>query len=387
MSSGLIIFSIAIVSTPELFGIIGVLLTAVTAMLGFTRGFFGTQLLLKSDRCEHFLREEAARSAAYAGLATAILSAAMLLFVSQVGLAAIAIAIAAPLVCAQDVLRHFAVAVGRPQVAAVWDGMWCVGTVGLLTAAWLNHRITAAALLFSWAALALIATVGLAAGSRISLSLRGPIAWLRIDGWNRFRYGIDLGLEPFGLLLVLALVSVLLNADAAAAIRGASALLAPVAVIAAAIQSSVISESVRRATHPAAVWRQLVRTVSVVTIVICCGAAVFLMIPPSLGFYILGQSFEQARQVLPATLAEYIAASALFCLTVFLRSFNESAAALTLKLILLLTQTCLVAAMGILVHSAVGAACGLAFANALVAVGGIAVVQPWRHAKKRRNRA
>jgi hypothetical protein len=192
---------------------------------------------------------------------------------------------------------------------------------------------------------------------------------------------MDLGLEPFGLLVVLAIVSILLDAEATGALRGSSALLAPLAIVGATIQLTVISESVRRATRPERIWRVLQRTVSMVAAVTLAAGACIFLIPAEAGFYLLGQSFLSARHVLPATLAEYVGGSVLFCLTVFLRTMNRSGPALTLKLTLLAMSIAATVITSLWLKSPLGVGCGLAFANAVVAIGGLLVIKPWTRSR------
>lgn len=377
-SNGLIVYAVAIVSTPQFFGIVSVLMTSIIVILACTRGALGTPLLLKSNQSEDALRQEAMYSVICAFAVSAPLAVGMCVLAREIGVAGLVLALSAPFLCAQDVLRHLAIAIDRPTVAAVWDGVWAIGTLGLLITAWLDHEMPAAFALAGWGLLAVIAFLGLAVTFRVPVRLSGFLTWLRADAWNRVRYGIDLGLEPFGLLIVLAIVSILLNAEATGALRGSSALLAPLAIVGATIQLAIISESVRRAARPERVWRVLLRIVSAVTAVTLAAGACILLIPAEIGFYLLGESFLSARHVLPATLAEYVAASVLFCLTVFLRTFNRSGPALVLKLTLLTLLVASTVITCLWLKSPLGVGCGLAFANAVVAIGGLAVIKPWR---------
>ena len=71
--------------------------------------------------------------------------------------------------------------------------------------------------------------------------MRGFGRWIRTDWGHRLRYGIDAGLEQGTIFVMLALVALLISPVATAALRGATALMAPSAVLTAALSGCRIS--------------------------------------------------------------------------------------------------------------------------------------------------
>ena len=90
-------------------------------------------------------------------------------------------------------------------------------------------------------------------------------------------------------------VAVVLNPEVTAALRGASALLAPVAIASSAVPLVVIPESNRLNMAPSRVWGALAR----IALVVSCGSlligAVLFFMPVTLGELVLGRG--RARQV------------------------------------------------------------------------------------------
>lgn len=376
-SNGIFTFAIAVVSTTQSFGEILLMITALLAILGTQRGAVGTPLLLKSDQTPERIRREAS-FALLAGLAlgSAVLGV-MVTFGYALGLPAILFAVSAPIVLCQDILRYVAIAEGRPHVAATWDGVWFLGTVLLLVSAWLKLS-TVSWLIGGWAGLGVIAFAGMAADLRTFPRLEGFGRWARVGWQHRVRYGIDAGLEQTTVFLVLAMVAAMLSPTATAALRGATVLLAPIAILAAALQLIVISESTRNSAQPRTVWYASLRLMACVAVLTVVGGVVLCSLPVSVGSYLLGQSFEPAQHVLPIMVVEYIAAGMVVALAIFLKTFNRSSDILRLKIASMVVTLIASACAALLFHTARGVAVGLAVGTILVCSVGLAYFAPWR---------
>ena len=98
--------------------------------------------------------------------------------------------------------------------------------------------------------LALVALVGMSVNLRMMPRLHGFGAWARAGWQHRVRYGFDGGLEQIGVFTLLAMVAVVLSSVATAALRGATVLLAPISILASALQLIVVSESTRNSSQP-----------------------------------------------------------------------------------------------------------------------------------------
>lgn len=375
-SNGVFTFAVAVASTTQLFGEIALMITALVAILGAQRGALGTPLLLKSNQTTEQIRREGS-FALLAGLAIGCTAfGAMAILGYGAGLPAVLLAVSAPIVLCQDILRYVLIADGRPQSAAIWDGVWFLGTFSLLASAWLKLA-TVPWLIGGWAGFGLVALTGMALNLRIMPRLEGFARWARAGWRHRIRYGIEAGLEQTTVFLVLAMVAAILSPAATAALRGATVLLAPIAILASSLQLIVISESTRSSAQPRTVWWAALRWLAGITTLAVAGGAVLCSLPVRVGAYVLGQSFGPAQHVLPVVVVEYCATSVALALAVFLKTFNLSLQAMRFKsasmAVMLVASTC----AALLFHSARGVAVGLAVGTILAASVGLAYYAPW----------
>src|ERR1700758_3106280 len=289
LSNGLIIYAVAVVTATQNFGQIVLLLTLLAAAIGVLRGALGTPLLLTAGRARSDIRREGSFAVTSALLVSPIVGGVMWAVEgSGIRLPAMLIIVATPIVLVEDVLRYVAIALGRPHVAALWDGVWFAGSAALLVATWLHLPVAITAFLIGgWTALAFLALVGMLLSIRVAPRLRQYPSWIS-DGWQRrARYGADSGLEQTTLFAVLLFVAVVLSPEVVAALRGAMALLAPLAIAANAIPLVVIPGSRRLNMPPPRVWSSLARIALVSTsATILIGVALFFM-PLTVGELVL----------------------------------------------------------------------------------------------------
>jgi hypothetical protein len=379
LSNGLIVYAVAVVTPTERFGQIALLLTLLTAAIGVLRGALGTPLLLMAVRARSDIRREGSFAVTSALLVSPIVGGLIWTVAgSGILLPAILIVIATPIVLAEDVLRYVAIAQGRAHVAALWDGVWLAGSAALLVATWVHLPVaTTAFLIGGWTALAFLALVGLLVSVRVGLRLRQYQAWIS-DGWqHRARYGIESGLEQTMLFAVLLFVAVVLSPEVTAALRGASALLAPVAIASSAVPLVVIPESKRLDMPPPQVWRALARIALVVSSgSLLIGAALFFM-PVTVGELFLGRTFEAAQAIVPILAFEYAVATWIFGVIYFLRTFNRSADVLKLKVSWALAMLVMVVFGAVLFRTAAGVAAGIATAATFIATMVLLRFKPW----------
>lgn len=375
-SNGIFTFAVAVASTTQSFGRIILMLTALITVLGVQRGALGTPLLLKSDQTTEQIRRDGS-FALVAGFATGC--AVLVVMVTcghAVGVAAVLLGVSAPILLCQDVLRYVTFADGKPHVAATWDGIWFLGTLLLLVSAWLKLA-TVPWLIGAWAGLGLMAFAGMAAGLRLMPQVDGFGHWAK-DGWqHRVRFATDAGVEQTGVFLVLAMAAMLLSPTATAALRGATVLLSPIAILAGALQLIVISESTRDSAQPRDVWYAAFRVMAGISALCVLTGAMLCSLPANVGAYLLGPSFEPAQRVLPIVIVGYLATAVGFVVGVFLKTFNRSSDLMRWKIAS--TAVTLVASTGaaLLFRSASGVAFGLTVTAILMSSVGLAYYAPW----------
>jgi hypothetical protein len=381
LSNGLILYSIAVVSTAQYFGRISLLLTLLAAVVGCLRGALGTSLLLMAAKGTDEIRREGSYAITAALALSPILVAFMWLLGGQaVGTAPmILVAVATPIVLVQDVLRYVVIAEGRPQVAAIWDGTWFLGSLGLLVSTWLGSQlVTVNILIGGWGALALIALVGLAVSMRMRPRVGGFVSWLTANWQDRLRYAVDAGLEQGGYFILLAVVTALVSPVTTAALRGATALMAPIGMLTAAIPLVMIPESTRRGESQAAVWRRLAKIAAITTVGCLIAGVILRVLPASIGTLLLGNSFGVAQHIIVISAIEYAITAWAIGLLVWLKTFNRSAALLTMKILYVVSMLGLALAGAAVFRSATGVAVGMVIGSVLAATLSFAYFTPWR---------
>jgi hypothetical protein len=379
LSNGLNVYAVAVVTAPQDFGQIALLLTVLVAAVGALRGALGTPLLLMAGRTRSDIRREGSFAVTSALLVSPIVGGLIWAVAgSGIRLPAILIIVATPIVLVEDVLRYVAIAEGRPHVAARWDGVWFAGSAALLVATWVHLPVaTTAYLIGGWTALAFLALVGMLVAVRVAPRLRQYPAWIS-DGWqHRARYGTESGLEQTTVFAVLLFVAVVLSPEASAALRGALALLAPVSILMSAIPLVVIPESRRLNMPPPQVWSSLTRIALVFTSgALLMGVALFFM-PLSVGELVLGRTFEAAQAIVPIMAFEFAMGAWVLAVVFYLRAFNRSADVLKLKVIWPLVAVVLQFGGAVLFRTPAGVAVGAAASTTFVAALALLRFKPW----------
>lgn len=382
VSNGVIVFAVAVAASPDEFGQITILMTLLFVVLAALRGGLGILLLQMANQPAEDIRRHGS-IALFWGLAVApVLTVTMLAFIPMLGFAAVALAVLTPFVLAQDVLRYIAMTIGRPHIAAVWDGIWCVGAFIALGCAWLRLPfVSVGSVLAWWGLLGFVAFVAMTVSLRVLPRRRGAMAWVRTDWDHRVRYAIDAALEQTSLLVVFVLMSALMGAASTGALRGAMALFAPIGIIGAAVQIVLIPESARSSASPRQIWRTLTPITIYTALFTAAIGAAFYFVPPNIGFYLLGESWVAAHAVLIPTTTWFTAACLSVVQALFLRTLNLSREALTMKITLTITQL-LAAVIGAAVFgSTTAVAIALTTQTVVVAIFYLIVWPPWRQEK------
>jgi hypothetical protein len=343
------------------------------------RGTLGTTLLLKAGHEIHEIRREGSYAVTAALLISPVLAGAMWLVNTGSPTTTLLIAIATPLALVQDVLRYVVIAEGRPHVAAMWDGVWFLGSFALLVCTWLHWRfVDVNFLIAGWGTLAFAALLGLGINSRITPAIRGFGQWLRTDWPHRLRYGIDSGLDQLAIFVMLALVAIIVNPVATAALRGATALLAPISMLTSSLPLIVIPETARRSATPQQVWRKLSRVAVPACIATLLVAVIVRVLPDSIGSLLLGNTFGLTQQIIVWIALQYAIAWWALSIMVWLKTFNRSSALLAQKITYVSVVTGCAVGAALLFKSATGIAVALVIGATLVSAVSLAWFAPWR---------
>lgn len=380
VSNGMMTLALAAVSSVAVFGTVALAVTALLAVMCVQRGVVGNQLLLMAGPDDELIRANGSRALAWSlitGVVAGLLIAAAT--APSLGLIGVIVGVCTPAVVAQDALRYVAFASGRQAVAAIWDGLWFAGTCGLFAAA-VSNSVSDVVVIGGWGLLAVVSGLGMAVSLRVRPTRAGLGGWIATDWQHRLRFGADAGLEQVTVFAVLLIASVILASSAAAALRGATVLLSPIAVMSSAVQLIVISETSRAQMTPSRTWRILLASTGVLATGCAVIAVTFLALPESVGADLLGESFAPTREVMPFVAGEYAAMAFLFSLGVFLRAYKRSREVIGLRVVSTTAALVAVVVSASIWGTVTAVAVGLLCATAAAGVVGVAVARPWRPA-------
>jgi O-antigen/teichoic acid export membrane protein len=209
------------------------------------------------------------------------------------------VAFAAPIVCSQDLCRFAAVSADRAGVAALSDGIWLVA----VALGYASHPGPHSALVI-WLAGAstglVVAMVMLRVRPRLRLGVRA------LRSWHSTGVGVavlNVSLQV-GSYVVLSLATVVVSASAAAALRGASSVMAPVNTL-----IGFMSLGLLPVVHRLPARRQFGMVTRIAALIFALTAAwctVLLLMPSNVGRLLLGDTWPLARHILPWTSLEYV---------------------------------------------------------------------------------
>ena len=381
VSNGLIVLAVARVASVDSFGAATLLVTISAAALGVGRGAVGTPIMLAAGSGRAELRREAgfATTAMLVfGLAASCLAVVSSCLLGTPGMGA-AFAVAIPLAVVADVFRYALISASKPHVALTWDALWAVGSgmLFVITLFW-RHALSAVEILFCWALLAGISALGLALSCRLNPNFRGIGNWWRTMYGSRIRYGIEASSYQINDLIITSVTTALIGTSAAAAIRGATLIMTPFALLLSALPLVVIPESVRGGASATEVWPKLCRigfasSLSMVTI----GSALWFL-PAGVGQLILGDSWDVARGVLPIISVNYFAVAWGTVAMTYLRFQAKSGQLLAGAVAYCVTSSVLCTTLAFLIRTAVAVAVGLTVSAVAVAIALIIYVRPAR---------
>jgi hypothetical protein len=378
-SNGLIVLAVARVASVDAFGTATLLFAISAGAMGVGRGAIGTPIMLAAGRGHAELRREAGFATAATlvfGFAVSCGAAVSSILLGAPGMGA-AFVVAIPLVIVVDVFRYTLISASKPQVALAWDALWAIGSALLfLSTLFWRYAISDVAIVFCWATLAGISALGLALSFRVHPRVSGLGSWWRATYGSRIRYGIEAGLAPINVLIILSVATALIGASAAASLRGASTILSPLAVLLSALPLVVIPESVRRGASVTEVWSKLCRIGFPLSLLVIAVGIGSLVLPERVGQLILGDTWEFARVVLPIIAFEYFGLVWSAIGMGYLRFQGKSGHLLALTVGQCVTQTVLCTALAFLTRTAVGVAAGLAVTAVALAAGIVLYVRP-----------
>ena len=305
LSGGSNFLTVALVArstSPDGFGRFALAYAVLIALLALVRGVWGTPISLAGS-------PRASLAEAGRNLSASLVSApVMMVLIAGPTLLitrgenwplVLLVAAAAPLVYGQDLCRFAAVSADRPGVAALSDGIWLVAVAlgyvvrpGVYAA--VGIWVCGAGVAF------LVAMLSLGLRPRLRLGVRALRSW-HSTGVGVAAMNVSV---QVGTYIILALATIAVGASSAAALRGASSVMAPVNTVIGFMSLGLLPMLHRLPEH-----RQLGMVARIAILIFSLTAAwcvVLLVLPLSVGRLLLGETWPLARHILPWTSLEYL---------------------------------------------------------------------------------
>jgi O-antigen/teichoic acid export membrane protein len=289
-------------TSPHGFGQFALAYAVLLVLVTLVRGVWGTPIALAGSPLGSINEARRYLSAAMVAAPIMLLLVAgptLLLTQADHWPVTVVVAVAAPIVCGQDLCRFAAVSADRPAVAVVSDSIWLVAvTLGYI------FRPNPYSALGIWAAGASLGLVFAMVSLRLWPSIRLGIPALR--SWHSTGVGVAAltVCVQVSSYLILVLATVAVGASSAAALRGASSVMAPVNTL-----LSFLALGLLPAVHRVDLNRQLgmvARIALGILVLTALWCSVLLLTPPSIGQLLLGDTWPLARHILPWTSLEYL---------------------------------------------------------------------------------
>jgi O-antigen/teichoic acid export membrane protein len=265
----------------------------------------------------------------------------------------------------QDMWRMVFITEGRPQLAFWNDSVWGVVQVGLVAALISMERETAATLLLAWGTAAWVACLLGLVQFRGRPRFRTAVRWVA-DQRDLLKYYLASFIAVMGASqLTLLLIAGLGSPSDVGALRAAQVVLGPLFLLSFALQAFAVPEIAK--TRP--VGRRAIQVAAGLSGVLLAANVVWgasaLALPDEAGVYLLGDTWDSAEAVLPASLVGVVASAVAFGANTLLmaRGFAKE----TFRINALLAPGFFVfGLLGLELGGAPGAALGLSLAQVVV---------------------
>ena len=358
--------------TTDEFGTFAVAFSCLAVGLGLARANLGVPLSvdLPHETDDRVVDDAIGRSMAVAlltGVAAGFIVAMVgLLFSEGPALRAtlLVLACASPFLVVQDVARYVAIAQATPAKAVISDLLWvCTGLLVLGIGA-LSDRVGTLTAAGGWVLGGLLALVA------IRDCVRRPVwpgtwQWFARDPRRR-HLTVDALTAALSPLLVVTLVAMVCSPATVGSLRGASTLMSPINVGIAAVGLGAVAEITRRTQSHARRFMVLV-SIGLASCSVLWGTAVWLL-PAQAGHFLLGPTWETARQVVPLSTAEFVGLSVWTGAISLLRATGRTRVSASMRGVYLVLAVVAAGTAAVLFGTATGVQAALALAAGVVAL-------------------
>ena len=266
----------------------------------------------------------------------------------------------------QDMWRMVFITEGRPRAAFANDSLWGLTQLAAIYTFIALDRQSAATLLIGWGGSALLVAVVGAVQFRGRPLLRASIGWLR-DQRDLLRYYLASFLTVMGANQITVLLIAGLGSPAdVGALRAAQVVLGPLSLLGYALLAFAVPEISRRQLKGRRALKAAAALSAVLVLADLVWGLALLALPDAAGVALLGDTWDTAQVVLPASLVGLVAIAVGFGANTLMvaRGFAKE----TFRINSMLAPGFLVFGLtGLKVAGAPGAALGLSLAHCVVA--------------------
>ena len=327
-------------ATATVAGSIIVLLVVYPVAGAFAQGYIvDFHLVFRSDS-EPYTSRQAWRGGLIAGLPLAFL-VPVLLFISdgnanhsQAVVAATILCACTPGLTAQYAGRAYSLGTGRIGFATVNDGAWLVGQLVLYLLGRSAGLTSSTAAILSWSVAGSVCGLAFLFGDRAQPTgppPDGPVMRLRA------KFAGELVLGQASAQINLVLVGAIVGLASLAGYRIAQVVLGPLLVGVAALRHALVPRyaALYRSTRsPRPVARQAVLHAALIAAALQATALFMWALPPTIGAHIFGDSWAQARPLIPLVGLDMAMAGAGLVLAVSLRALVLATGGLVIRLVI-----------------------------------------------------
>lgn len=365
-------FLVARALSADAFGAFAIAFTVYTFLVSAARSLIFQPLVVRyTDVPQDQFREASAAATGCAtvlGIASGLLTAVVGLVFADgvVGSSLVCIGILLPGLLLQDMWRLVFIAEGRPAGAFVNDVVWAVVQLSVAVAIIATGHESASTLVLGWGGAATVAALVGARQFRGAPALLGGAAWLRrqkdLLGYYAASFFAVMGANQVTMLLIAGIGA---PADLGA-LRAAAVVLGPLHIAGYSLSAFAMPElSRRRLRGREATGVAVAMSAALVAVGVAWGV-VLLATPDSLGVKLLGDTWSNARAVLPASLAGIVAIGVGFGPATMMMAHGYAKESFRTNVILA-PSFLILGVLGLQLWAAPGAAAGFALAQWIVA--------------------
>ncbi|MGV1028863.1 MAG: hypothetical protein ACOYBU_10180 [Dermatophilaceae bacterium] len=293
--------------SPAEFGAFAIAMLVFAFLIGVSRAVVTDPLVIRFSDASRGRHRHASADATAAAVILATTASLLLAMVAlavgvggSIGSALLALAVVLPGLLWQDAWRFAFFAIGRPSSAAMNDLVWAVAQAVSMGWLFATGQATVVPLILCWGGSALVA--GLVGVFQLNTwpALRSGLSWFRRNRELSWRLGADYVVNQGMATSANVLVAPVSSLEVVGGLTAARTLLGPLQMLFSGATSFVLPTMARRANH-GGLGRVAAATSAGLVLVSASFIALVLLLPGTLGTWLLRDNWEGAFQALPGT--------------------------------------------------------------------------------------